>query len=873
MLFPRKRKVDSVRQLCLPLALGAALLVSGGLVFLFHHVHYDHAVNARRLLFGDAVVRLLRAGMQQTVGPTVTGLQATQVSDRLQVALQWQPAERSWRIQEVYRSRKPLLTAADLGGASLLVRLPATVSRFTDTVPAAGGWYYAVVIRNRYFRYPLIRGRNTLERRVRVAVPGLCRSVSLEPAGPGRVMIRWDAGNLQGGVRIYRFSGRPSTDLRRGELLGTELSGRGSYRDRPGPGVWSYAVVPMLHAENSVAVVPGASVAELTAASDGTRVTLQPLNGIRRLPFRLDPAGSAGYFLLPGERVTDLLNNRLQQQVRSWAKVFLNGLDNLLPDLLRDPFIVDRDRCVHAANPRYRYGDRYPGPVPARSKLTAMFTNRSVFWSRQGNAVRLVFPLTYDRYWAGMTVAMVPAEDSGMAVTLLLAALLVTAAGLAAVRYLPGWHYAVAVFCILLFVAGAVITTAGDLTLRLDRQLRRVEKDAALLEVLLEQSGLVKEEGKGIPMILPVLTRLLRDYRLTGPEGRLETGTDGRIRIVDPQQGASAVLGQLPAVVLAALAAGIGLLFLFERSFRRAYRYRTAFAGRYWWTVVLPLLLFFVLLLLLPVFWYILQMLFENPVAGSPATVLPAVRFRGLDGLSVWLRAGSGLLPLAGQTLLYVGGSVLGQGLLGLLAGFSLHGELRRRRMGKRFLLAPWALPAFISGLIWHYLLYRSDGALHRLVAALGGAFPEGPATARWLMLAVSIWYGAPFIMLAVLELLESIPRELYQMAELDGVGRFSRLFRISLPIVLPGLLPAFGLASLWTLNQFNLVYLFSGGDDRLDTIVTRMFDLVEAVPRGGFDSRAAGFGVLVMLLYAVYLVMLRIRDPERTVFVLRGRP
>lgn len=121
----------------------------------------------------------------------------------------------------------------------------------------------------------------------------------------------------------------------------------------------------------------------------------------------------------------------------------------------------------------------------------------------------------------------------------------------------------------------------------------------------------------------------------------------------------------------------------------------------------------------------------------------------------------------------------------------------------------------------------------------------------------VSAWYAFPFIMLVTMSALQTIPKSLFEAALIDGANWFQRLFSIILPMIRPTVLPTVLLTSIWTFNQFNLVYLFTGGDDRFDILVTRIYDFVDpnrALSNGWNYGFAATYSTLIFVILLVYI-------------------
>jgi arabinogalactan oligomer/maltooligosaccharide transport system permease protein len=100
---------------------------------------------------------------------------------------------------------------------------------------------------------------------------------------------------------------------------------------------------------------------------------------------------------------------------------------------------------------------------------------------------------------------------------------------------------------------------------------------------------------------------------------------------------------------------------------------------------------------------------------------------------------------------------------------------------------------------------------------------------------------------------LQSIPRELEEAAEIDGAGAWDRFVHVTLPLLKPALLPAVILGSVWTFNQFNVIYLVSGGepDGTTDILVSQAYRW--AFTRGHRYGYAAAYGVIIFGVLVAY--------------------
>ena len=171
-------------------------------------------------------------------------------------------------------------------------------------------------------------------------------------------------------------------------------------------------------------------------------------------------------------------------------------------------------------------------------------------------------------------------------------------------------------------------------------------------------------------------------------------------------------------------------------------------------------------------------------------------------------------------------------------------------------LIVPWAVPNYITALIWKGMFNAEFGAINALLRALGlqpvDWFSQF-ATAFSANLITNTWLGFPFMMVVALGALQSIPRDLEDAAAVDGATKWQRFRHITLPLLRPALLPAIILGSVWTFNMFNIIYLVSGGepDSSSDILITEAYRWAfERQERYGY---AAAYGVLIFGALVMY--------------------
>jgi|CXWL01.1.fsa_nt_gi arabinogalactan oligomer/maltooligosaccharide transport system permease protein len=181
---------------------------------------------------------------------------------------------------------------------------------------------------------------------------------------------------------------------------------------------------------------------------------------------------------------------------------------------------------------------------------------------------------------------------------------------------------------------------------------------------------------------------------------------------------------------------------------------------------------------------------------------------------------------------------------------------LKLRGIYRVLLIIPWAVPNYITALMWKGMFHRQFGAINGLLELLGiepVAWFTRFSTAFAANLATNTWLGFPFMMVVSLGALQSIPKDLYEAAEVDGASKWTQFRRITLPMLKPALLPSIILGTVWTFNMFNVIYMVSGGEPggATNILVTEAFRW--AFERNEQYGFAAAYAVLIFVVLFVW--------------------
>jgi ABC-type sugar transport system permease subunit len=379
------------------------------------------------------------------------------------------------------------------------------------------------------------------------------------------------------------------------------------------------------------------------------------------------------------------------------------------------------------------------------------------------------------------------------------------------------------------------------------------------------------------------------------------------------------------------------------------------------WLFIAPSILIMLFITFIPQIYQIMMAFqdfrLEHLRPNNPAPFVGLQNFERvlITGLNV---ENYNFFPLLGFNFVWTFVNVAFHVVIGLAVALALNAEhVIGRRVYRALFVLPWALPGYITALVWNNLWQQNDGGINLLIKSindnLGTSFPTNtnwlgeisyrpldlrpiipwvvvivcaliavllarrtlrlgladengrwdisrtvfsvggiiilgaaaiftaldivngslatnrvvalfdragaPTLAFYAVLIANIWLGWPFMMTVATGALQSIPPDLYEAADVDGASKWQQLINITLPLLRPAMVPAIMLGTIWTFNQFNVIFFITGGGPRgqTDLLVTQAYKLIQQEQQYG---AAAAFSIVVFfILLAITLVQNRI--------------
>jgi multiple sugar transport system permease protein len=209
------------------------------------------------------------------------------------------------------------------------------------------------------------------------------------------------------------------------------------------------------------------------------------------------------------------------------------------------------------------------------------------------------------------------------------------------------------------------------------------------------------------------------------------------------------------------------------------------------------------------------------------------------------------------NTAIWVGISLVLQFTLGFALALLLRAPFPGRGLYTGFVFYPWALSGFVIALIWRWMFNGSSGVINDLLIRLGVihsniGFLSDPRYALLSAIIANIWYGIPFFAIMILAALQSVPRELYEVAEIDGAGAVARFWKITIPYIKPTLISTTLIRFIWIMNFPDIIFVMTNGGPagHSHILATLMIEKIYQIYNYGLGS---AIGVVIIGILIIY--------------------
>ncbi|MET0359325.1 sugar ABC transporter permease [Rhizobium sp. NFR03] len=212
------------------------------------------------------------------------------------------------------------------------------------------------------------------------------------------------------------------------------------------------------------------------------------------------------------------------------------------------------------------------------------------------------------------------------------------------------------------------------------------------------------------------------------------------------------------------------------------------------------------------------------------------------------------------NTLTFAVISVAIETLLGLGIALLLNEAIPGRGLLRAAILVPWAIPVVVATKIWEWMLNDQFGVFNRILISLGLidhgiAWTASSSLIMGVVIFIDVWMTTPFMVLLILAGLQTIPGEMMEAAEVDGIPAWKRFWSITLPLLKPAIGVAVLFRSLDAIRMFDLAYVLAASNQNVMTVSIYARDRLISFQELGVGSAASTWVFLLVALVAIILI------------------
>jgi multiple sugar transport system permease protein len=228
-------------------------------------------------------------------------------------------------------------------------------------------------------------------------------------------------------------------------------------------------------------------------------------------------------------------------------------------------------------------------------------------------------------------------------------------------------------------------------------------------------------------------------------------------------------------------------------------------------------------------------------------------------------------LMVVEQTAIFAITAVFFKALIGLITAHLINNlPAKGQRKWRGMMLVPWVIPLALSSLGWWWLFDPTNSAFNYELRSLGfDGIPwlSDPIWARFSVILVNVWYGAPFFLIMYLAALKSVPEQLYEAAAIDGASAWQKFVHITLPMMRNIIAITVLFSLIVTFANFDIVQIMTGGGPRNMTHVFATYAFMLGIRSGDLPLGAAtSLFMFPILAVAAVLILRGVRKRGREI-------
>jgi arabinogalactan oligomer/maltooligosaccharide transport system permease protein len=301
-------------------------------------------------------------------------------------------------------------------------------------------------------------------------------------------------------------------------------------------------------------------------------------------------------------------------------------------------------------------------------------------------------------------------------------------------------------------------------------------------------------------------------------------------------------------------------------------QYHNLIDGGFPYLMISPGFLLLIFVVIFPIIFVILLAFTNYDLYHSPpAKLVDWIGFQNfidIFKIDIWRNT---FFKVLGWTIVWTFGATTFQIALGMFLAIVVNQkDLKGKAIIRTILILPWAVPAFVSIMVFSGMFNETFGAVNKMILpALGLEAQPWMTEANWTRLALILiqgWLGFPFIFAMVTGVLQSIPEDLYEAATVDGASIWQKFSKITLPLVLFATAPIMITQYTFNFNNFNVIFLFNNGGPAVPWQTAWGTDiLISWIYRLTMTSAQYGKAAAITMILSVIIIVVALWQFRKT--------
>lgn len=213
-----------------------------------------------------------------------------------------------------------------------------------------------------------------------------------------------------------------------------------------------------------------------------------------------------------------------------------------------------------------------------------------------------------------------------------------------------------------------------------------------------------------------------------------------------------------------------------------------------------------------------------------------------------------------GNSILYTVIVVAAQYFIGLAIALLLNQNFRGRSIYRSLILIPWVVPGVSAAMTWKWMFDSQNGIINQIFMKMG-LITENidwlglRASALYAVMVVSVWKAVPFVAIVLLATLQQVDQGLYAAVKIDGGSSFHEFRYITLPGIKKISITTILLETIWTFNQFDLVFTMTKGGPANSSMIVPVYTYLTSFSFFK-TNKAAAIGVISLLIVSIPAIL-----------------